>query len=97
MIEIMKGILGVVAMQGARRVAPRGRRDAFHSKAMLRSTPKKGLSVRASTCSRIRHTPNRLTRYTGADSYHYSLYPDLTRINYWASESECWRGTPDPV
>ena len=34
---------------------------------------------------------------SGADSYHYSLYPDLTRINYWARESECWRGTPDPV
>ena len=33
---------------------------------------------------------------SGVDSYHYSLYPDLTRINYWASESECWRGTPDP-
>ena len=31
---------------------------------------------------------------SGADSYHYSLYPDLTRINYWARESECWRGTP---
>ena len=23
--------------------------------------------------------------------------PDLTRINYWARESECWRGTPVPV
>ena len=36
---------------------------------------------------------------SGADSYHYSLYvyPDLTRINYWARESESWRGTPDPV
>jgi hypothetical protein len=28
---------------------------------------------------------------------HQARYPDLTRINYWASESECWRGTPDPV
>ena len=57
MIEIMKGLLGVVAMTRRERAEERHEIGAMHfTKSDATETPKKGLSVRVSTCARTHAT-----------------------------------------